>query len=223
MNTLDEKVIKFEASDSGIELKVNFDPEAQTISEVFARTNASEHEAALGRLKHVLTGLPVDEAAQHGGLKFEFACRDLSIRKPVSGIMLVNNAESIFDTVTKLIRDVCSQYQVTYKPKRGLNFYHESISDAWSNLTNEERKAKIEATVKSFLPSVDESSEAIKISQIERSTKIYVIYQSEGSVAKRGQVLMDLERKLRTELEWNLEIFQEEIQDFNSRRFTKED
>ena len=163
-------------------------------------------------------GLPMQEAADHGGHHTLARLRDSEATAPVPGIVTPCNADLLFQLPARLLRAAHADYRAGHEIRSVENFWNPTISKAWLRLDEAAQIARLETVLSRFL--VDEGLEAgdACVVGVENNIRIVLAFAESVAYDRKPPLLMDFERRVRAATGDRIEVFAEEMKDTNRIR-----
>ncbi|MCO5144088.1 MAG: hypothetical protein M9962_13440 [Oligoflexia bacterium] len=213
-----EKELSSSFEESELSLTINTES-LKIISANFLSSGTPETKALLELFCEIITGLPIQEASDHGAIKLEYTLRDHGRTSNVKGIITPLNADPMFLLPMKLIRQIFERFKSELQPKIGINFFDRQPSQEWSALNEEEKLARAQNFVDTTLKNSRWSNAVVRVVDLQGQGQTRAFCTVEGSSPQETpSMLMHLEIEMRHNLENRMEIFLEERKDSNSKR-----
>jgi hypothetical protein len=163
--------------------------------------------ALLERFCALLTGMPLLEAAQHGAIHLEAALRAPGVR-PVAGVVTPRAAHPMFALPTALIRQALASYRTRTGYSEHINRHDPGPGPAWREASAAQRSARIAAL----------AGEGVELVAIEHDVRLVFALPDALDGAARQPLLLDLEARIKRQVDPRLEVFAEERKDRNKLR-----
>lgn len=219
--TLEENddMILIRSNFQGTSLFASVNPKLHTLDKVaFAAANSEVERALLEAFCLQIEGVPIQEASDHGLLKLEYVLRDKTKKPQISGIVNVFNFDPAFEFLQKLIRELLHIYREKTDFQLKRNFWVAPASKQWLALSPDEKSDKVRSHIEAFSKSKAMKDDQIKFLGIAKGVKVNIALVGEFRPAEKSKMLMELELSIRAGVERNLEVYQEEWKDLNSKR-----
>jgi hypothetical protein len=215
---------RVEGREGAVHLVLDVDPKANVV--IAARhsgaTKPSER-AALDLFCRAAEAVPVQEVADHIGLKVVESLIDPDKPPPVTGVLLPINAGAPFTVAPRLARQAYDAYRAATGVGAGTNFYVAPPPEQWQALSADQRRDRLAAGVRAFLQSADLYPDDIQLLRVEKNKSGY---QVRGVVAFSDRVKTDdkptlmrrLEARLRRDLQTEIDLVAERAKDSSPLR-----
>ena len=210
--------------EGGTCLTLNVDRSSQIVRSAVHKGGASHAERAVLDLfcRHA-PGLPIQEVADHLGLKILNSLVDIDGAAPVPGVLLPSNGGKPFSLVGRLARRAYDAFRAISGTQPETNFYYAPPSTNWESLSSEERLGNVERSVRAFLQSHDMLQDDIIVQRIERNRYGYNVraiirFAERIAVAEKPRLMRALEKLLRRDVERELEVVAERAKDSSPLR-----
>lgn len=165
-----------------------------------------------------ISGLPLQEAADHGCLKTINALTDKKAQRAVPGIVTHFNAGDIFDLPLMLIRDLNTKYRREVKIVGTENFFHPAPKDDWTALSDDAKVELLKPLIARFSEMRGFDAGTLEILSMDNIVRVTISCGDEVEVDAKPKLLMDLEGFIRAETEVQLELYFEAMRDQNKIR-----
>lgn len=209
-----------QAQAEGLSLSVKIEPD-QHLLITQARWSGEAGPLERGLLNatcHILEGITLTEASDHGILRLEDALRDEKLHRPTGGIVIPEKVEPAFGLPLELMRGLLADYRRKDPEAGKVNFFVPAFSERWTGLSEAERIAEVARATEGFLREMDLGPETLKIERIDGQGRVTVAVQEDLDVHFKGELLLKLERFLDKNLEENLHLYMSELLDKNAKR-----
>lgn len=160
-----------------------------------------------------LPGLPIQEVADHGVLRFIHENRE-----PVAGIALPQNASPQVAIIQDLVRAAYKQFVKEQRFRPQENTYVLSESESWAVLDTASRHRKVDASAAEALTSWDLPADSVTVSEVTHGSRFTVAFSAQVPISSKPALLMRLERELRARLDRSIELFVADVKDENALR-----
>ncbi len=177
--------------------------------------NEASDAAFLATLSQHLKGMSLREARDHG---VQYACAALIAAGKgarVAGIVIPGNYSETSRAAAKALRAAIDT--ATPSKPADWNFEDHGISDAWRQISSEERTRQLEALFKEHLQKSNLPG-AVLVTDIDQYDRVFIQFDEGFSVAQKPPVLMQLERYVRQATGERIELFVSEMKDSNRIR-----
>lgn len=205
-------------------LTFNIDRESQIVRAAFHGGGSSPAERTiLDLFCRSAHGLPIQEVADHLGLKILGDLVDIDRAPPVAGVLLPSNSGKPFGLPGRLARRAYDAFRAATGAKVETNFYYPPPAAAWQSLSAEERLAKVERIVRAFLQSEDLYQDDIAVQKVERNrygyyVRVIVSFSERIATAQKPSLMRRLEKVLRRDAEPELDLVAERAKDTSPLR-----
>jgi hypothetical protein len=185
---------------------------------VFDAPKAGPMAAALEGLCEILAGLPVQEARDHAVIRLEFSLRDPRQTHPVQGIVLPQNADTLFRLPSLLVNRLFDDYRTSTGYQPVANLYDPGPRQSWAALSPAERERRVLTVVAAEAPSLGFQEGDVHVVECKFPYAVTVRFGDRlGLPVKRG-IALALERRVRERCDPRLEVFCEEKKDLSKLR-----
>jgi len=163
-------------------------------------------------------GLPIQEAADHLGMRTMESLINRNLGRPAPGILLPNNQPSVFQIPIDLIREIRSSYGALTGFTTRDNFYHASPGARWQAMNDDDRLAMIATELDDYLKSEGRAAgdvQLLKVTQNRYALPIRVVvgFGQEVPMHSRPQLMRRFEERLRQRVEPELELVADRVKD----------
>lgn len=185
-------------------------------------TKASER-AVMDLFCKAAIGLPVQEVADHTALKVLDLLVDDDKSPPVGGVLMPVNAGASFMLAGRLARKAYNSYCAQAGVTDGTNFYYPPPEAKWAGMTPEQRQESADFTLRAFLQSSGLYPDDISIQRIQKNkygyeVRIIIGFSDRVPTADKPQLMRHLERRLRRDLEPEIDLVAERAKDSSPLR-----
>jgi hypothetical protein len=168
-------------------------------------------------------GFPVQEVADHAGLRVLDNLVDDDLSPPVGGVLLPVNAGAPFMLPGHLARQAYNAYRAKTGTTDSGNFYYAPPASDWQNLSADERVEKVTAVLRGFLQSEGLYPDDMALLRVERNkfgydVRVIVGFSDRVSVAQKPDLMRRLERRLRRDLEPEIDLVADRARDTSPLR-----
>jgi NifU-like protein involved in Fe-S cluster formation len=165
-----------------------------------------------------LSGLTVQEAAEHGVVRLEYRMRANARQRPVPGIVLPRNADKMFDLPARLIRSLAAVYREKTGKAFGENNFTRRVDSAWLHLSDEEKVARASAVLAERIKGLGLLDDDVRVIAVEQQVRLTIAFRESVEVQKKPRFIRDFEHVLHETLEPSLQVFMSEVKDANVLR-----
>jgi hypothetical protein len=207
----------------GASVSVALDPRTHEIIDMVWDGDVGPTRAGLlERYCSKSVGLSIEECIEHGAQRVEFDLRDHTLPRPVRGIVLASNGDPCFELVCSLstaLEAACRDggFSLDYP-----NRFVDLPSSRWSALSSAEQTAAAATVLRTLLADERFERSDARIVGVERATRVTVRFAEGAASTDKQDVMVALERKLKSELDPTLCVFAEEAVDANQLRSIRE-
>ena len=175
-------------------------------------------KSVLDELCRIIIGLPILELGDHGGILLENSIRDDSLKRPVSGVVLPQNADQIFRLALLLTRDILCQYRKTMKFSSTTNFYIAPAKSEWKQLSNDEQIEKLSHSLIEICEQFPFQASDVEVVKTNKTGK--VVFRMSDTIDKKKlpEYLMQIEKEVQAKVEPTLRLYFEERKDDSTLR-----
>lgn len=179
--------------------------------------------AALDRFCTLALGIPLQEVADHVGLKAIDAFIDDDKPPPVRGVLLPANAGAPFQIGPILARQAYEQFRVQAQLAAEPNYYAAAPSASWQSLSPPDRIARVESGMRGFLQSEQLYPDDLSLLRLENNktgheVRAIVAFSPRIETDARPSILRRLERRLRRDVERQVEVVADRAKDTSPLR-----
>ena len=179
--------------------------------------------AALDLFCKAATNLPLQEVADHVGLKIIDSLVDDDKLPPVGGVLLPINAGTPFMLAPRLARQAYDAYRKVKALGNETNFYFALPSQQWQALSSTERREKVSSVLRGFLQSEELYPDDIELFRIEKNKTGYEVrgvvgFSERIKVEDKPFLMRRLEQRLRRDLEPEIELIADRAKDSSPLR-----
>ncbi len=214
----DEIVI--EAEIDGVHMAVSVETGKQRIIRQARHRGASKpsERAAIDLFCAIMEGLPIQEAAEHAGVKLLDALREKGFPRPVRGIMGFRNTGPAFNRPVELARAIYRAYAGKTGFEPPINFFEAPPSQAWMQLSRDEQARRIQACLAEFLRGIGRPEEDMQLESLQLNTKrypvrVFILYAKTVAYGDKPRLMMAFERRLKDTVELRLQVYNQEMAD----------
>ena len=175
-------------------------------------------KGVLDEFCRIITDLPLLEAADHGVILLENQLRDISFNRPVTGVVLPKNANSIFKLPLLLIREILLQYRKVTKFDSDINNYLHEPSTEWTRLSNKEQFNRLSELLVEFCEQFSFQAKDIELVKISKNGKAVITMNDIIFKKEIPKYIMQLEEVIQIRLEPTLKLYLQEKKDESSLR-----
>lgn len=164
----------------------------------------------------VLINRSLHEGAEHGAIRLEVLLRDPKRPLKVKGLLTPETADPIFETPSRLVRQIWNQYVTAKKLEPQRNFWRDPVPATWLALSADDRlkQAQMALTEGSRHYALQED---VLVTEIKNDTRFVLSYKQNPEFPDFGRHMIKLERWLREKLGLAVELQLESIEDRNRR------
>ena len=135
-----------------------------------------------------LAGMTVQEAAEHGVVRLEYRMRANARQRPVPGIVLPRNADTMFDLPARLIRSLAAVYREKTGKAFGENNFMRRVDAAWLHLSDEEKIARAGAVLAERITSLGLLDDDVRVIAVEQQVRLTIAFRESVAVQKKPLV-----------------------------------
>jgi hypothetical protein len=184
---------------------------------MFRGARSDDERAVLDTLCQFMVGKPILECADHGMIYVEHQLRDPSQPVPVPGIVTPENADPIFSSPTRLVRELLACYRRRTGFNSTANFYDLPPRIEWLALPEDKKVGKVQAAIGGH-----PLGGGIEVVGTEGPKRVSVRFPYGLGPSPKASRLMQLEAYIQSEVEPTLELETEPRPDANKIRRIKE-
>lgn len=211
---------KYDATENGVNLSVVV-IDGVIAKAVFSGELSAQQQVIMEVFCRVIEELPLQEAADHAALNTLYGLFNKKCSRPVKGIMMVENVDSMFKLSQNLIREINKIYRKDKNVQDVSNFWIPHLSKDWLMLSVQGKIDRIDPIISDFQNENELLKDDIHIENIEKDIRVIVSFSGNVAADPQPRLLMKLEEKIRTSTGKRLEIYAQERQDANRIRRIK--
>jgi hypothetical protein len=208
----------FVADEGGTTLSVTIDTGRRQIVRAASHSGSADPRTiqVLDQFCLIITGRPLQEAADHGAIYAASALPDLCA--PISGVRTPRNAGPEFALAERLVRNVHAQALKHFNVGHRDNAWYMRASADWLAKNEAEQATVLKPIIADFLSKNGLTESDIWISGIDRGTRVTIAFSEGISYSLKPKLMMMIEQRLREETGDPFELFMEEVKDANKLR-----
>ena len=221
---VDEGLKRVQVQEGSVRLTFDIDPTAHTVRRAFhIAGRTSSERVALDHFCRMAETLPIQEVADHVGLKVIDSLVDEDKPPPVGGVLLPINAGQPFMLGPRLARKAYDTYRASMAIGTETNFHYAPPPSGWQALTAAERREKVVGGLRGFLQSTELYPDDMELLRLEKNKYGYevrgvVTFSDRVAVGDKPVLLRRLERRLRRDLETEIELVADRARDSSPLR-----
>ncbi len=210
--------------EGSITLTLDVDPNTHTVhSAHHIGASKPSERAILDLFCKAALELPLQEVADHTGLKVLDALVDEDKAFPIGGVLLPINAGAPFTLPPRLARRAYDAYRAQTGTKDGTNFYYAPPAAEWQNLSPDMRREKMTYVLRAFLQSSGLYPDDMAILRIDKNKYGYYVRVTVGfsdriAIADKPRLMRQLEQRLRRDLEPEIDLVADRAKDTSPLR-----
>lgn len=207
-----------------VSLTLDVDSKTHTVRRArHAGATKPSERAALDLFCRAAENLPLQEVADHVGLKVVDSLVDEDKPPPVGGVLLPANAGPAFMLAPRLARQAWDAYRASMKIGNEANFYYAPPSAAWQALSPVDRAEKVAGGVRGFLQSENLYPDDMELLRLEKNKYGYQVrgvvgFSDRIKVKDKPFLLRRLEQRLRRDAKTELELVADRAKDSSPLR-----
>lgn len=197
----------------GVTLDVDVDAASGRV--LVARFRGAPGDAVRGLLEALCAqaeAAPLRELVDHGVLRVEHALR---AEKPVSGIVLPDNAGPAFAAAQRLVRGLLETDGLSLEDE---NRFDPGVGRAWSSLPAEAQREAIAHALEGLLAERGLPERSVACCRVVDGERVVLVFEDSVSAGERPRLLMRLEEALQRAVDPGLYVLTEEKKDANRLR-----
>jgi len=216
--------VRLEGRAGALRLILDVEPEGQIVRRARHIGAAKPSDrAALDLFCRAAENLPLQEVADHVGLKVIDALVDQDEAPPVAGILLPANVGAPFALGPQLARQGYAAYCRSRGKEPETNFFYAPPSTSWQKLSAEERREKVIGGVRAFLQSENLYPDDMVLLRLENNKyghqiRAVVGFADRMKVADKPFLMRRLEQRLRRDVEGEIELIADRAKDTSPLR-----
>ncbi len=220
----DAALKRLQVLEGAVRLTLDVDPVTHTVRRAGHDGGRTLSErVALDLFCRMAETLPIQEVADHVGLKVVDSLVDEDKPPPVVGVLLPINAGQPFTLAPRLARKAYDAYRASMSMGTETNFHYAPPSSGWLALTAPERREKVVGGLRGFLQSADLYPDDIELLRLEKNKYGYevrgvIAFSDRVAVGDKPVLMRRLERRLRRDLETEIELVADRARDSSPLR-----
>lgn len=220
---LDSSLRQLDACSDDLTLSVQVNDSSQLIARARHSGGHAVEQAVMDALCQVVTGVTVDEAADHGAIRAMQALTDRDRDRPVPGILLPRNADPAFAAAERLIRRLRDSYHAATGHEQKSNEFETPPAPAWCRHAATAKRTAIVTAMTEFLalrglPANTVAFQALETDLRGHDIRVVIGFAADTNFDEQPALCRALERHLKDRVEPQLQIFVEEVKDRNAIR-----
>lgn len=179
----------------------------------------TESKASLEVFCQEAKGRPIREVLDHGVERTEFQLRKARELRPISGIVLPNNAHSAFGKLKELVtalRPQCQRFEQSWS--ESYNEYDAGAGPRWRSLDEKSRTREVNRVFSEFQARHQSQIQALSLVRIVGDVRIHASLSTNTRSDQNAVFVARIEEELRDQLDSRLEVFLEQKRDQNKLR-----
>jgi len=205
----------FARRDGAVELKVRVIAGPKGFPVVAEAVASGDDSKVLDEMCAAITGLPLQEAADHGALHVVEAHRQGQRLPAVAGILTARAAGPAYVRAQGLIRGILADYRAQTGFAETRSTWNPEPAEAWRTKDEAARLADLAKRVAAFCAAKSLPAGAVRVGATEGDFRVTVELGADIPAADQPKLLLDLERALRAGTGNRFEVFLQEMQDKN--------
>jgi len=224
MTAADHNLLRVESCEPPITLALDVDPKTRIVQRAcHTGTIKPPDRAALDLFCVAAEGLPIQEVADHIGLKVIDLLLDPDKPSPVAGILLPVNAGPPFTIGPRLARSAYDTFRKMLHVGAETNFFSPPPSPEWQAMSPVERNERFAGGIRAFLQSENLYPDDIVPLRLEKNKSGHPIrgvigFSERVRIADKPSLMRRLERRLRRDVERELELVADRAKDTSPLR-----
>ena len=217
-------IVRATASEGSVTLTLDVEATTHKVKDArhYGGTKASER-TVMDLFCKAAIGLPVQEVADHTALKVLDLLVDDDKSPPVGGVLMPVNAGASFMLAGRMARKAYNNYCAQTGVKDGTNFYYPPPEAKWAGMTPEQRQESTDYILRAFLQSSGLYPDDIAIQRIQKNkygyeVRIIIGFSDRVPTADKPHLMRQLERRLRRDLEPEIDLVAERAKDSSPLR-----
>ena len=212
-------LVQVTGSEGPVALSLVVDPQTHRVATArhLGARNPAER-AVLDLFCKAAENLPIQEVADHVGLKVLDSLVDADKPAPVGGVLLPINAGAPFTLAPRLARKAYDAYRERTGVEDGTNFYYSPAAADWQALSQEDRRGKVDYVLRAFLQSSGLYPDDMTTLRIDKNkygspVRVTVGFSERIPVADKPNLMRRLEQRLRRDLEPEIDLVADRARD----------
>jgi hypothetical protein len=217
-------LIYVSGSEGAIRLLFGIEPQSHVVrvARHFGTTRPSER-AVLDIFCRLAEKLPLQEVADHTGLKVLSSLVDEDKERPVTGVLLPINAGGPFLLAPRLARRAFDIYSTQIGANKEANFYYPPAPETWRALSSNERLEKLMYVLRAFLQSEALYPDDMFVIRIQKNkygdeVRANIGFSERVAVAAKPDLMRRLEKRMRRDLRAEIDLVADRAKDTSPLR-----
>ncbi len=217
-------LVRVVGTHGGCSLYLDVDPATHVVKSACHQGGSTPSErVALDQFCKLAENTPIQEVADHVGLRVIDELVDDDNAPPVAGILLPSNAGVPFQTGPIMARQAYDAFRAAHAPQETANFFVPAPSAEWLKLTTAEREDRVVAGIRAFLQSEQLYPDDLDLLRLEKSksgheVRVVIGFSDRIDVAAKPPLLRRLEQRLRRDAERQIDIVADRARDKSKLR-----
>ncbi len=178
----------------------------------------TENRTTLVKFAKTILSMPLQEAYEHGVMRFENSIRRRNIKSNIKGIITPFVLNNFYKDLQIIMQEIFDKYKEKNQLKNKKNTFDQELSLSWKKLSEIDKVNKIK---KIIFENSKKNNVKFNFIKIEDEVKILVDYQLEKKEMKDIHIyssFLNLEKFIRKRLDKRLEVFYIYEKDANKLR-----
>lgn len=181
----------------------------------YERAGGTVEKGILEAFASLIEGSPLQDASEYGVIRLEAKLRGVEAPRPVPGIVIAAAAEPAFELPQRLIRKIFADHMQQRSGDRDTNFYSTPPGEEWRDKSDEERTAVLKDAISDYLEDGPYAGHKLAVLEIQGGFRVTCQYSQDVPHGIKGELLLNLEKHLRQEVEPTIELFLVGLEDAN--------
>ena len=224
MAPLSAGLLRVTGREGSATLTLDVDTKSHTVRAAFhAGATKPSERAILDLFCRAAEQLPIQEVADHIGLKILDLLVDPDKPAPIKGVLLPVNAGIPFMVPARLARQAYDSYRQQSGAEQGTNFYYPPPASEWQALSVGQRRDKVDYALRGFLQSEGLYPDDMGILRIDKNkygypVRVTVGFSDRVPTADKPSLMRRLEQRLRRDLEPEIDLVADRAKDTSPLR-----
>ena len=211
-------------SEGASTLMLAIDPQTHAVRKAWHKGASRPSErATLDLFCKAAEKVPIQEVADHTGLKVLHSLVDQDKTTPVPGVLLPINAGAPFVLPSRLARQAYDAYRARIGTGQETNFYYRPPPKEWQDLSTQERLERVGYVLRGFLQSEGLYPDDMCILRIQRNkfdyeVRVNIGFSDRVAVADKPNLMRQLEKRLRRDLKTEIDLVADRARDTSPLR-----
>lgn len=213
--TLESKGMKAYTTSEGGHLDLAVDKEG-VVHEAKHRDFDGAMKAVMDCFCEILQNRTLQEGADHAGIRLEWRLRDHKMPRKVRGLLTPENSEPLFGIAENMVRHIYTDYLKATGQESKRNFWRDPVPGDWLELAYEDQVKKAQAKLIEGCRMMG-LQEDVQVVKLLNNTRFVLSYVQDKTKPDFAWAMIKLEKWLREQFHFEVELQLESIEDRNRR------